>query len=339
MDVIYLATDYLVPALLQCGGVVHLDKKIGMAKVEQFYKEKQLKLPRPFTLVRFLDCAELKVTYVRCDSGFFMMRGVDGQRAYEILRALDACFILLGRCANNLRDVGRLVRLNQEPERHWGIEEMIRFSPDDLHAWQLEAAFEGQYVQERDLRFAVGAVPQLLKDTRLVGALVHLGQSRFLVNGYMVGSYYHSHYKHERLAKSDSEMERDYFENRERYELGFLSAFKGIESLLGVTQLTKSIIPTKLAERFGCTDQSSQKYTRMHECFLGYQPQSDVVEMTVRFLNVRNAAAAHGNPTPPIELRAVRDSVFEIQHMLGRLCEMALGSEIEALLPDEAYCL
>lgn len=147
-------------------------------------------------------------------------------------------------------------------------------------------------------------------------ALLHLEYSRDLVWGFMVGSFYQSHYSRDRQELTRYELERRYLENRFCYDSAFVSAFRGIECVLDKPHFRKGEILQLLSEadgRYG-TSFTSQCHRSFHEVFSTKKKMWRYADLIGYYLTLRNAVSAHGNPSPPRIV--MEDQVFEIQYFL-----------------------
>jgi hypothetical protein len=132
----------------------------------------------------------------------------------------------------------------------------------------------------------------------------------------MVGSFYESHYSRDRREVSHYELERTYLENRFRYDSAFVSAFRGIECVLGQPHFKKADISKLLSEadwRYDSTF-ASQRHRSWHEIFSTKRKWWRYADLIAYYLKLRNAVSAHGNPSPPHIV--MEDQVFEIQYLL-----------------------
>lgn len=155
-----------------------------------------------------------------------------------------------------------------------------------------------------------------LEHPTILDALLHLEFSRTLVWGFIMGSYYDSHYSGDRRELSRYELEGIYLENRFRYDSAFVSAFRGIECILGKPYFKKADIFDLLARTDAAygTLFSSAKHRSWHEVFSSKRKWWSYVELISYYLKLRNAVSAHGNPSPPHVV--MEDQVFEIQFLL-----------------------
>jgi len=205
----------------------------------------------------------------------------------------------------------------------------------DLSCRDLARSIEQRYGGDRDrdiaLEMAIGSgtgldhiqivnacevIRQAITQPAILDALLHLEYSRTLVWGFVVGSFYESHYSRDRRDFLRYELERMYFENRFRYDSAFVSAFRGIECVLGKPYFKKIHIPELLSmadRRYG-TAFASQRYRSWHEIFSTKKKWWSYSDLIAYYLELRNAVSAHGNPSP--HHIVMEDQVFEIQYLL-----------------------
>jgi len=259
----------------------------------------------------------------------FLIEAPNQTTAYRVLRALDGFFYLANGEAPSLdRSIPKLNELKKLPNCNWTrdklIEELrernIEINPTNVYEFH-----SGWVVPQYDIRLLGPGIEAIYPNVHLVEALSYLGHSRYLFYGYMVGSYYHCHYKHDRNELSRHQMQKKYLENRERYELSFVSAFKGIERIFKVGQIRKREIGDRLVG-LGIPDiQPETMYRRWHETFSGYKKDISYSDIIKHFLDIRNTVAAHANPSPPDHFLISEDSLIEVQLFLSELCENVLG--------------
>lgn len=173
-------------------------------------------------------------------------------------------------------------------------------------------------------------VKQIVQSEQHELALKYLERSHYLLSGFMTGSYYYAHYRHERREQSPSERRKNFLEMSSVYDLAFLSAFRSMEALLGcgARSLEKGEIRAKLEgldEQYG-TCFSTEKWESLYHFFTTRRRRWSYVEMITAFLDVRNAVAAHANPSPPFAL--TEDQVFELQNLAGSMI-------YESIMPDD----
>jgi hypothetical protein len=175
------------------------------------------------------------------------------------------------------------------------------------------------------IRSACNFVEKILAAPQLLESLIHLEWSHGLFAGYMTGYHYQHHYSNERRLQSAYLREKNYLEERTRYDLAFLSAFRALEALLGGMQISKHDLGKRLRAldaKFG-TSFCSTRWKSYYEVFSSGRKRWRFDELITKYLDVRNAVAAHANPTPPFALR--EDQVFELQHLVKSMLYDAAG--------------
>ena len=292
-------------------------------RVEQ-YKRSGIKLPKLGETIFLRKSKVGRISlFVHGAYDAFMLIAATGQKkAYLLgngLRAALACFDGHSPVENVS---GYLLELNKPPSidmTRSNLAVMIKpeLSEGDFEISVLNAELgTGTHINHLQLKEGCSIVEKALNQPRLFNALMHLEYSRILVWGYMVGSYYESHYSYERKKFSRYQMEKRYLENRPRYDSAFVSAFRGVECLLGVPRFKKTDIAKLLVNtdcKFG-TSFSTARYRSWHEVFSSRQKWWKYEDLIAYYLKLRNAVAAHGNLLPPHIV--MEDQVFEIQLLL-----------------------
>lgn len=183
----------------------------------------------------------------------------------------------------------------------------------------------GSGLFQPQIRSATDFLAQVLAVPQLVESLVHLERSHGIFRGHMTEYEYQRHYRHDRRSESVYLREKKYFEDRTRYDLAFLSAFRALEALLRTVQIHKHQISQRLHaldERFR-TSFCSKHWTSYHEVFSSGRKKWRFDELIDRYLDLRNAVAAHANPSAPFQLR--EDQVFELQLLVAQMLYDAAG--------------
>jgi hypothetical protein len=183
----------------------------------------------------------------------------------------------------------------------------------------------GVLLHQPQIRSACKFVRRILAVPHLVAALIHLERSHGIFAGYMTNHHYQHHYRHERRLQSAYVREKNYLEERTRYDLAFLSAFRALEALLDTMQIHKHEVGKRLRAtdiKFG-TSFCSTRWKSCHEVFSSRRKSWRFDELITRYLSIRNAVAAHANPKPPFLLR--EDQVFEIQLLVKSMLYNAIG--------------
>ena len=341
MAIHYLVTERLIPVYIGEEGIYTLHQG-SFKERRSFFLDQGISLPKNYRIAN-LDSktkTSIHVIFFNINYGHFLIKTPNQNTAYAALRALDAFFFLATGDEPDLhRLTPRLLELDHVPRAEWTNGDLHRELnrrnriPDSTI---LSNLYSGRYVQQYEMRLLGPYVEAIYSDRSLAEALNHLGHSRFLFNGYMVGSYYECHYKHERMSTPQHDMQKRYFENRERYELAFVSAFKGIERFLHLNQIKKNNIERALIQLASQEIQPSTIYKRWHEVFSGYSKEIAYKNLILHFLNIRNGVAAHANPSPPEQFWISEDNLIEIQYFLKELCYKKLEFVQPRQLPKQA---
>lgn len=155
-----------------------------------------------------------------------------------------------------------------------------------------------------------------------------LHHSTEIVCGMMDGSYYHLHYKREKECEDPKYDRKLYLENRYFNELAFVSAFKSLERLYECNNLSRKTLENDLARLEIEIDYHNESYQRYHEIFSGYSEYPTYIELIRHFLDMRNAAAAHGNMKVPKKFEISLDSVMEIQKFMIELLSRVIFNDV-----------
>jgi len=336
MAIYYLVADYLVPVYIEHEGTMSFTNR-SQAERREYYRERGLSLPQNYTIARLAPRTSVRVVFFDIDNGLFLIKAPNQATAYRVLRALDGFFFLtMGETPRHDRSLPKLYELRRVPNANWAQERILQELRErnfEIGPADVFDLYSGRVVLQHDMRLLAPAIETIYPNERLLEALCHLGHSRFLFYGFMVGSYYHCHYKYDRREMSYHLMQKKYLENRERYELSFISAFKGIERLLNVNQIKKHEIDQKLRRLEIAEILPETKYRRWHETFLGYPRHVTYSDLITHFLRIRNTVAAHANPSPPKRFLISEDSLIEVQLFLAELCSKVLGKIKQRDLP------
>lgn len=179
--------------------------------------------------------------------------------------------------------------------------------------------FGGTGLIQVTLENACNILSKALYKPNVLYAIQLLDFSYSQVCGFMVGSYYFAHYRHDRKEMARYHLDKSYLENRIAYDTAFLSAFRGIEALLEKPHFKSNDVSELLyvADSKNATPFTKKKYRSFHEVFSSRRKLWSYEEIIVRYLRLRNAVAAHGNINPPNII--MEDQVFEIQMLLKRM--------------------
>jgi len=329
----YLVSDYIVPVYF-ADGSLSAGVRVGTLNAKrEYYQREGIELPENYRLLSLDRHTTLSVVFYDVDQGRFLIRASSRRRAYEVLRSIQAFFSLFyGIQPRDDRVTFALNELRRMPRPTW----TIRRLRDELRFWELQDLGTGTAVEQYRMQYLIAYLPRLLNDAEIRGAMTHLNLSRALFYGFMVGSYYESHYVYDRRELRRTNLEKRYFEHREKYELAFLAAFKGIERLLRVNQIKKNEIANRFDSLPYPNIRSSSEHRRLFEVFSGERQTVTYAELAGHFLEIRNVVAAHSNTAPPRKFFISEDSLYEIQNFLSELCSDALEDFPAAELPAAA---
>lgn len=306
----------------------------------EYYKSANLNLPKNYRVSRIDSNTSLHVVFLEVDQGLFLIKAPSQLIAYRVLDSMNGGFFYMsGDCLDFDNINPRLLDVRAVPQSSWTSETLFEQLKDSHLYRQYSVIGElncGRLVEYSEMTPLGPLVERLYTDDDLSAALNHLGHSRAMFNGFMVGSYYEIHYRDEREDVTAYEMEKRFFENRLTYELAFLSAFKGIERFLGVNQIKRSNIRNLLIKADAEGVEPSSRHMRAFEIFSGLDEEISYESIIVHFLNIRNVVAAHSNLTPPEELIISEDTIREIQYFLWTLCRKSLDDIEPRKLPPRA---
>jgi len=167
-------------------------------------------------------------------------------------------------------------------------------------------------------------IDNTIEDESIINSLNCLNESIILFDGYIENAYPAPKYRKVIPVFSADIIERAYYENRAKYELAFIAAFKGIEHILGVNDLKKNEI-TNVLEKSQITT-ANNIYSRKYENSIGFEVNENWNKVLSHFIDIRNTVAAHGNKKPPIEKIINFYSIYEIQKMLIDLILLKIKS-------------
>lgn len=228
---------------------------------------------------------------------------------------------------------GYLLELTTKPSQEMSLEDIANLISPPVPGFEYENKLlrkelgTGRGIEHPQIQEACMALDKALDKERLLESLMHLEYSLSLVWGDMTGSYYESHYNWERKQVSRYALERAYLENRFRFDSAFVSAFRGLECVLGKPHFRKHEIPGLLAKtdkKYG-TDFCSTKHRSWHELFSSRKKWWSYSDLIAYYLTLRNAVSAHGNPSPPHIV--MEDQVFEIHYLLRWMLGSVLINE------------
>ncbi len=334
----YLVSERIVPPFTAGGGSIPLQQEFATsAKRREFIESHCKNPPQNYRIAKLDEKASIYVVFIDVNYGKFLIKAPNQEHAYSVFRTLEGFFSLFtGDPPDLYKTLPKLIELCHVPNTNWTPSRLYQEVKDDfirMDDGEMAELSSGRYVDQREMSFLGPYVEAIYADAPLAEALNHLGLSRNLFYGNMTGSYYSSHYRHDRVNLSRHEMRKRFLEFRERYELAFLAAFKAIERFLNVNQIQRKNIQNLLRER---NIPHSKVYKRFHEIFSGHKELIGFEELISHFLDLRNTVAAHANRKPPDHLLLSEDTLYEIQMFVVELCSESLGDIDERELPKAA---
>jgi hypothetical protein len=329
----YLVANYLLPAFVRVGDAVG---SMGVGLGEDYYRKIGFPMPRNFTVCRIDAKTVIRGAYYDRDRGLLMIQAPSRRRAYEVGEALNGHFsVFMGYEQDPTRDGFWLQECRRVPRAEWSEQDFLNnlLNPDPYEPERaLHDLQSGYGLQFHHLDHLARYLPALAGSATLTRALMHFRESRQLFFGFMVGSYYHSHYRHERREAPRWLMEKRYYEQKTRYELAFVAAFKAIESFFGVPMLKEGNLDAAFARLPFPLVAPDKLYRRRHEVFSRFRVRITYRDLILHFLKLRNAVAAHANPSPPPHFLLSEDNLFEIQLFVTHL----IGGALEGLVPGRS---
>lgn len=304
----------------------------------KFYRSSATKPPstRERVFLRKRGIGSLSVFVFDVDAALILIKATSQKKAYLIADSIKAFFsVFAGKYFPLDRSFESLVEIAAMPTPTMTITQILdtyrQISPYSVDTeWLARELSSGVYVTDEEIEWACNLTSRVLDDFRFVHALQHLAQSHYLFAGFMVGSYYDSHYRHDRRAERAYFREKKYLENRTRYDLAFLSAFRSIEATLGKCNFSKRDIPALLdaLDKKHATTFSTSQWHSFHEIFSGGKKKVPYCDIIAKHLLLRNAVAAHGNTQPPFDI--TEDNVFEIQMLASSMISQVIRPDKES---------
>ena len=326
---------------------IHFSRIAGETRQERTtrYQEANVEVPKLGETI-FLQrpgIGRISVFVHGAYDAFIMVVASSQRKAYLLANALRAAVTCFLGDPPLEQYSGYLLELRKKPSQ-----DMARREIADLINLPLSRARDENLILEQELASGAGInhiqlsqtcniVARAINHPRLLDALMHLEYSRTLVWGLMVGSFYDSHYSRDRQELTRYQLEHSYLENRFRYDSAFLSAFRGLECVLGKAGFRRSDISRLLAKtdrEFG-TSFSMSKHRAWHEMFSSRRKWWKHEDIISYYLELRNSVSAHGNPSPPHIV--MEDQVFEIQYLLqSMLGDILIPEEDEGTEPTDS---
>jgi hypothetical protein len=325
---LFLLTQCSVPVLIEDGYSAHIGNIRERDRNVRVLTEEGVGLPSNYTL--WSDAhSELRVVFMAGTRGKLVVRAGSLEVAHDLAHAVWGALFLIR--LHTQEPAPLLLEITEEPVSSWDFERVVSALkvPRSLAPHFSSDLETGSGLSDLDLKLLPYGVHAISSNPRLAAALRQLNLSRVLVPDFLEVDDFQS--------MSGDDLQADYLSHRAHYELAFVAAFKGVEAILGGSQLKKNSIASKFDRYRPGGRLSSSTYQKRIEIAGATAGEQDVVSVVSRFLDIRNAAAAHSNATPPETLRVTLDVVLELQLFLLDLCRGVAGRFRETSLPNEAY--
>lgn len=336
----FLISDYLAYPQYQRDGrrwdeqtIPHLQDAQAISRYIEENEHLDFSVLRTRTVLSISKYIELKIVYFKYGKGNVLIKATGLREAYRLARAFQTYLTILCEVTpNEERLEDYLIEISRIPQYWWNDEQLARHlvSEGVLDSSTLVTTLQsGQYLFAHYLQDAAKHVQIIYQDLHISEASAHLDQSYALFHGLMSGSYYHYHYSGDRVLMSRDDLLKDYLENKAKYELAFLAAFKAIERLFGNSNFRKAQIESIFqSQPYGKIKQDDD-WQSFHEIFSHKPEHRTFEEMVVHFLEMRNIVAAHGNRKPPQGFLITQDNLFEIQRFTSHLIYLAIESHLQ----------
>jgi hypothetical protein len=322
----FLLNGVLIP-IYQGQGAMSLPGSATAEETRQYYAQHGIAPPKTYRLATIGGSA-LYVAYFFVDQGRLVIKAATRREGYIIATAIQAYLSLI---CDIERDHERyswwLFELGRLPHPEWSPEKLLAAVTDGDVAQSPFASADllgGIVLQAKQLELMPQYMSTLVGDRAIAEAYRQLSLSRALFAGTMNASYYHFHYRYERSQTRRSTIEKRYLEERERYELALVAAFKCIERLFGVNDIKRAELSKVFASLPYRSIKQGGGYTRRFEIFSGHKKRTTVGDILLHFLNLRNVVGAHGNRSPPRDFILSEDNIYEVQSFAEGLIMTAM---------------
>ena len=271
-----------------------------------------------FTVVKLGARRLVRAAFTQGANAIAILSGFPEPAAHDVAEGIwGYCALELGTVPE--ADEPLFYRLPRLPRSGWTnaqLLEDLKLGLPDANEAAVRRMKSGVVLGDFEQHYLRETLPKIVGDQHLRESLNYFVESARNCQTFMSISFYQFHYRRERSLMSAAQLRRDYRQNRARYEAAFTVGFKALERLLRRVQIRKPDIPAALGELNVSGLEPGATYTRLFEPFQGHATQISCRDLIVRFLDIRNAAGAHANSNPPVELRVSLDTVFELQHFL-----------------------
>jgi hypothetical protein len=229
--------------------------------------------------------------------------------------------------------IKRLVTFDEMPRLSWTKKDWNKYNKfvleNDCVIFKLSSEFDffygNEYLKNREYYFLKGFIENFWNDRILIESINYMNCSLEMFDGNILNNFPLYEFRDKPFRLSEEVLEKSYLEFRTKFEISFLSAYKGIERLFCVNQIIKKDIKNHLIN-LGIDPES--KYNCMYLKLNNAYKIENYFECINLFRDVRSTVAAHSNKNPPYEKQINLYLIYEIQKFLNELIQ----SYIEKML-------
>lgn len=316
----YLFSELIVPTVRDIDGRFHpvlFDSSNGRVGRERYFAQYNIPRQEDYTLVTIGRSASVRVVFLDFDRGNLVIAAKSRRQAYDIADSVRGYLCLIGRAGERVYNTFLLLETRRLPRSTWSEDQLLKalqeIEPQADHM-ELAALQSGHTLMGDDLIRLPRFIPFVHKTHPVREALRHLFESLTLFDGFVALHFLHDYREHSRRWD-----EKRYFENRLRYELAFVSAFRAVEAFFGVTDIKQNEVRSMLNAHPSTAIRSNTGYRLAIPIFGGRRVRTNYADVVGYFLKVRNAAAAHANRGAPPHLQATEKVLMQIQIFVRHL--------------------
>lgn len=266
----------------------------------------------------------------------YLISASSQERAYFLANGLNALFGVVYGQHRHGELPWLLLRLKNKPQAGKSTSTLLELVDEIIESpcsggWK-SVIGSGTLISQPICKHARRIYSVLLDKLPLMHTLINLEFSYFIVPSQISENNYDVLLRSYN-AQSEEVLKKAYYEEKMKYDLAYLSAFRGLEAFLKVNRIQKKDIE-KLFSQVD-TEYGSALSSSKYQCrYIGMPDIGKLVsyvDVTYQFLIYRNSVAAHWNPirnTEPLNELVV----CEIQHYVSDLLEQCINTIV-----DERY--
>jgi len=316
------------------------------APITPLNQKKGASAPETALLLELDSGVKLYVLYsdrILPDTGYFVIESTTLPDAYRLAQLIKAMFTIFagmpqfevdGEC-DLLEAVQRLPQSDWDEDRFLSeikaVDNRHKIERHIDKIW-INSLWGGYRLSSEKIQEGLDFISRVWGKPHIEESLEYAMESTYLFHGYLTSSHYNQEYAPQRPLTSDWALDKAFFENRCRYELAYLAAFKAIERIFNKSIKignTNDVFKSKSLSTISTKVLGPElTYRRKFEIFSNHTELLRFDEMLSHFARLRNEVASHGNrnPTAPT---INSESIYEIQFFLKDL--------LHRLIYPEAY--